>query len=338
MNHLTAPNQPKINDRKRGSIHSNTTPLSIVDFRRFRVSQMVHVISRQSLRAFFLASRPTTWIASCSPVFIGTSLSHQKQGSIFLFTLLFSLFIQIGTNFANDYFDFIKGADSKLRNGPKRATQEGWVAPQAMLRAALLLFVLALLMAIPLMRIAGLWSFFLAIACVVFGIFYTGGPKPLGYLGFGELLVFAFFGPIATCGTTFLQTGGVGLSVFIASLAPGFLSCALLIANNLRDEKSDRAANKRTLVVQMGRLFGSWEYTIAIGLAALIPLILVFLFQAPCRLIVASLILPAAIPSIKKVFRFRDPLELISVLRRSAVLLLLYTVLFCITLCIGNST
>ncbi|HSX10634.1 MAG TPA: 1,4-dihydroxy-2-naphthoate octaprenyltransferase [Chlamydiales bacterium] len=288
--------------------------------------------SPSALKAFFLASRPKTWIAGSSPVFIGAALVARVQWEIFLLTLLFSLLIQIGTNYANDYFDFINGADSKLRNGPKRATQEGWIAPQTMLLATFTAFGCALLFAIPLMRIAGLWSLPLAGACVAFGIFYTGGPK-LGYLGLGELLVLLFFGPIATCGTVFLQIGTFDFPVFLASLAPGLLSCSILIANNLRDENGDRAAGKRTLVVRFGRSFGAAEYAASLILAALIPLILVAFFGAPLRLALASLIALPAIPLIKKAF---SSTELISLLPKSALLLLLYTALFCITLFTGN--
>src|SRR5690606_30109986 len=102
--------------------------------------QPISADSPSAPKAYFLASRPKTWIASCSPVFMGGALAHQIQWPIFLLTLLFSLLIQIGTNFANDYFDFINGADTQLRNGPKRATQAGWIAPHAMLRATLLAF------------------------------------------------------------------------------------------------------------------------------------------------------------------------------------------------------
>lgn len=292
--------------------------------------------SPSALKAYFLASRPKTWIASCSPVLIGTALSSHVEFSIFILTLLFSLLIQIGTNYANDYFDFINGADTKLRNGPKRATMEGWISPKSMLIASLAIFGAASLVATPLMILAGLWSLFLAAACIAFGILYTGGPKPLGYLGLGEFLVFIFFGPVATCGTFFLQTGSVTPAVFIASLAPGLLSCSILIANNLRDEKSDRIAGKHTVVVRMGRLFGSWEYTLSIVFSSLVPLVLVIFYNGPISLCLASFILPAAIPLIKKAFGFRDPLELISVLQGSAMLLLLYTILFCITLLLGN--
>jgi 1,4-dihydroxy-2-naphthoate octaprenyltransferase len=290
-----------------------------------------------ALTAFFLAARPKTWIASVSPVCIGTIMAARIQWGTFVLALLFSLLIQIGTNYANDYFDFVNGADSKLRNGPKRATQEGWVRPASMLIATWLVFALALLIAIPLMAQAGLWSLFLAITCVAFGILYTGGPKPLGYLGLGEPLVFLFFGPVAVCGSYFLQTATCDMAIFAASLAPGFLSCAILIANNLRDEKSDKIAQKWTLVARWGRTFGAWEYTSAIGIAALIPLLLVFVFEAPLIVASTSLILPAAIPWIKKVFTYQDPRELIPVLPGTAMLLLLYTLLFCTTLILGTS-
>ncbi len=285
--------------------------------------------SPSALKAYFFASRPKTWIASLSPVFIGGTLAPNLNIPIFILTLLFSLFIQIGTNFANDYFDFIKGADTHLRCGPKRATLEGWISPQGMLRACFSIFSLAIFIAIPLMIKAGFWSFFLAGTCVLFGFLYTGGPKPLGYLGLGELLVFPFFGPIATCGTYFLQTNTLAWPVFFASLAPGFLSCAILIANNLRDEISDRAAQKWTLIARFGKTFGAIEYTLAILLAAIVPFILVFGFGAKTNLLSASMIAIFAIPDILKVFSFRDPKELLSVLQQSALLLFFYTLFFC---------
>ncbi len=282
-----------------------------------------------ALKAYFLASRPRTWPASICPVLIGTAMAPKIDLPIFFLTLFFSLFIQIGTNYANDYFDFIKGTDNNLRKGPKRASQQGWIAPSSMLIASLLLFACAFLFAIPLMLIAGLWSLPVALLCIAFGILYTGGPKPLGYLGLGEILVFPFFGPIAVCGTYFLQTLSFSPQVLLASLAPGFISCSILIANNLRDEENDRAAKKKTLIVRLGRLFGSWEYTVSILAAALIPLALIYFYSAPVNLIATSFLFFAAIPSIKKAFLFQDPLELIPVLKNSAVLLLLYTLFFC---------
>lgn len=280
-------------------------------------------------QGYFLASRPRTWIASISPVLIGGSLVPQLEPVIFILTLLFSLLIQIGTNFANDYFDFIKGADTAFRKGPKRATLEGLIPPSRMLRASFLVFACALFVAIPLMLIAGLWSFFVAASCVLFGVLYTGGPKPLGYLGFGELLVFPFFGPIATCGTYFLQMKDVTLPVFLAGLAPGFLACALLTANNLRDETTDRIAKKMTLIARFGKTFGKVEYTACILLAILVPLILVLLTKAPIQFLLPSLILFPAIVPISKVFTFQETKELIPVLKQSALLQIVYTLIFC---------
>lgn len=281
-------------------------------------------------QAYFLASRPRTWIASISPVLIGASLVPKLEPFTFTLTLLFSLLIQIGTNFANDYFDFIKGADTPFRKGPKRATLEGLIRPPIMLRASFLTFATALLVAIPLMMMAGFWSFFVAAACVLFGILYTGGPKPLGYLGFGEMLVFPFFGPIATCGTYFLQTKTVTFPVFLAGLAPGFLSCAILIANNLRDETTDRIAKKMTLIARFGKTFGKVEYTSCLLLAMLVPPALVLLTKAPIPFLLPSLILfPAMIP-LAKVFTFEEPQELIVVLKQTAFLQILYTLIFCV--------
>lgn len=284
-------------------------------------------------KAWLLAARPRTWIASISPVLIGTALAMREGAfDLFLFslTLCFGLLIQIGTNFANDAFDFLKGADTTARIGPKRATQQGWISAQTMIRAALLVFFFACLAALPLMIRAGWWSFPLAALCILFGLAYTGGPKPLGYLGLGELLVFFFFGPIAVCGTYFLQTSQLNSLSLLAGCAPGLLSCSLLIANNLRDEKSDRIAGKRTIVVRFGKQFGCWEYTLTILFAALIPAALVFLYQAPKTLLLASSILPLSYPCLKQLFRSQNQLEIIPVLQKSALLLYVYTIFFCV--------
>lgn len=279
--------------------------------------------SPNALKAFFLAARPRTWSASLSPVLIGTALAAREvsiETSIFILTLLFSFSIQIGTNYANDYFDFVNNADTSARIGPKRAVQQGWISPKAMLFAALAAFACAFLFALPLMISVGLWSFPVAALCILLGLLYTGGPKPLGYLGLGELLVLFFFGPVAVLGTYFLQTGGVSASTLLASLPPGLISAAILIANNLRDETTDRLASKRTIVVRFGRRFGSWAYALSLAAAALAA----FLFS---KILIAIFLL--AIPFIKKAFRFGNPAELIAVLQGTSLLLLLYTLFFC---------
>jgi 1,4-dihydroxy-2-naphthoate octaprenyltransferase len=281
------------------------------------------------LKSYWIASRPKTWIASISPVIIGISLSMHEgmfSLSIAILTLFFSLFIQIGTNFVNDAFDFLSGVDTIDRKGPLRATAQGWITPAQMLKASGVVFGLALLFALPLMIQAGLWSFALALICILFGVLYTGGPKPLGYLGLGEPLVFIFFGPIATCGTYFLQTGTVTPLSLLASFAPACLSTAILVTNNLRDETTDRSANKKTLIVRFGKKFGSYEYTALILLASFIPFLLVFQNQMPLKVLLCSLILPFSWPAIKKSFQFKDSLP------TTSFLLFLYTALFFIAL------
>ncbi|MBI5273152.1 MAG: 1,4-dihydroxy-2-naphthoate polyprenyltransferase [Chlamydiia bacterium] len=295
------------------------------------LARISHTDRRKGGLAFFLAARPRTWSASLCPVLIGKAMASQEvavNSFILLFTLLFALSIQIGTNFANDYFDFIKGADTSLRIGPRRAVQQGWVSPSAMLWAAATAFSFALLFALPLILSTFFWSLPAALFCILLGILYTGGPKPLGYLGLGEILVFIFFGPVATLGTYFLQTGTFSFSCAIASIVPGLLSSAILIANNLRDEATDRLAGKNTLIVSFGQRFGKWFYAAVIGCAACVPISLLFL-GLPWKIALSSLSFFAAIPCIHKVFHFQNPAELIAVLQGTSFLLIFYTFFFC---------
>lgn len=291
--------------------------------------------SPSALKALLLASRPKTLAAGLSPVLLGTSMAA-FEGSIdlpiFFLTLFFSLFIQIGTNYANDAFDFKNGADTEERIGPVRATQRGWLSYETMLKASFSSFLLALLAAIPLMMRAGWWSFPLALLSVLFGLLYTGGPKPLGYLGLGEVLVFLFFGPIAAVGAYYLQTTRLSIPILLASLSPGFLSCSILIANNLRDEISDRKAKKNTLVVRWGKRFGAWEYLLSTALAALPPVGLVFFFNYPYRLLLGILPFFFFIPLIRTAFSFKHPAEIIDHLAKSALILLAFTLIFSLLL------
>lgn len=280
--------------------------------------------------AYFLAARPRTWISGIAPVCIGTSMVKQPiDYAVFGLALFFSLLIQIGTNYANDYFDFIKGADTPSRIGPARATASGWITPSDMKRATVFVFLSAVLVALPLMFRVGMWSLLIVCVCVLFGVLYTGGPKPLGYLGLGEILVLLFFGPVACLGSYFLQTHSLDVPPLIASLAPGFLSTGTLVANNLRDYEEDAKAGKKTLIVRFGRKFGGWEYGCCVVLAGFVPLLL--FSQSSWLSIAPMLILPLSIPLIRTGFLFEHPKELLSVLQRNSLLLLLYTVLFCLT-------
>lgn len=286
----------------------------------------ISLASPSVLKSFFLASRPKTWSASACPVFIGTAFAAKEgpiEGIVFILTLLFSLFIQIGANYANDYFDFLKGADTAARAGPKRAVQQGWISPQSMRSATGLVFILAVIVALPLLLASGLWSFLAAAICVLSGVLYTGGPKPLGYLGLGELLVFIFFGPVAVLGTYFLQRGEVNRTVCLASLGPGCLSTAILIVNNLRDAATDCIAKKKTIVVRFGAAFGRTLYMLTICIAALLPVFLVGSVKTNA-IFSASFILLLFAPWAQVLRSDYQP-----ALQRTSTALLLYTLCFC---------
>jgi 1,4-dihydroxy-2-naphthoate octaprenyltransferase len=214
-----------------------------------------------------MAMRPKTWIASISPVLLGASLAVYEGlfSSFFLFvmTLCFALFIQIGTNLSNDVHDHLKGADSfRDPASPVRVVEQGLLSPRAVALASWFFFVGACICGLPLIQHAGLWSSPLVFLSLFFGYFYTAGPFPIAYLGLGEIFVLPFFGILPTLGTYYLQTKTTPLSLVILGLIPGLLSSAILVANNLRDARSDALANKKTLIVRFGIRFGMWEYLI----------------------------------------------------------------------------
>jgi len=280
-----------------------------------------------ALEKWVLAARPKTWIAGVSPVCIGASFAMHSY-LLFGATLLFALCIQIGTNFANDYFDFLKGADTSERMGPKRAVQQGWIAPASMLQATKITFGIAFLLAIPLILSAGIWSLGIVFLSILCGVLYTGGPKPLGYLGLGELFVLIFFGPVATFGAYYVQAHAFHMPVFIAGFAPGLFSTALIVANNLRDAATDKIAKKNTLVVRFGTLFGKLEYTFFIGAPFVIPCILIACYDASFNLLSAAFLFPIAAQLIKKAWRAQKGEEYIPLLGGSSFLFACYTVLF----------
>ena len=222
-------------------------------------------------------ARPKTLLAAVGPVLMGAALAFEADGFqlwAVLAALCAALFIQIGTNFANDYFDHYQGADTEARKGPQRALQAGAVTPKQMLGAAILMFVLALVLCGYLFYVAGWPILLLGLVSVGCGFWYTAGPLSLAYTGLADLFAFAFFGPIAVAGTFYVQTLELPLYVVLAGMGPGAFSLALLTINNLRDVDEDREANKRTLAVRFGRNFARAEYLYAMLLAVFIPIFL----------------------------------------------------------------
>lgn len=261
-------------------------------------------MARSQLQVWTLAARPKTLPAATAPVLIGTAMAHTGGGVHWpsaIAAMLGALLIQIGTNFANDYFDFKKGTDTGERLGPLRVTQSGLVTPEAMKRATTLVFALAILIGWYLVWRGGWPIVIIGLLSVLFGVLYTGGPYPLGYNGLGELFVLIFFGPVAVGGTYYVQTLDIDWAVIISGLAPGLFSVAILTVNNLRDLDSDCATGKRTLAVRFGRQFSLHEYNWSLLMACTVPLVLGLLFHGhPLALLAALTVIPS-IAAMRKV-------------------------------------
>lgn len=208
------------------------------------------------LKEYFEALRPKTLTAALVPVMVGTAIAPQSLSDIHKLLLLSvlgaALLIQIGTNLVNDACDYVKGADTDERLGPKRLIQKGMATPKMLLMAGTAAFALAALFSIPLITTGGP-LFGLLIAVSIFsGYLYTAGPFPIAYIGLGEVFVLTFFGPVLTGSAYYFQTGYFSLEAFLAGLQVGFLATALIAINNLRDHEQDRKAGKKTVAVRFG--------------------------------------------------------------------------------------
>ena len=209
-------------------------------------------------KSVFIAIRPKTLSASITPVLVGSAIafnSSQFNLRIFFLTIFSAIFIQIGTNFANDVYDFINGADNDERVGPTRAVQANLISVNAMKYLTIIAFSLSIICGLPLVIKGGYPILLIGILSILSGYAYTGGPYPLGYNGWGDIFVFIFFGPIAVCGTFFLQLGYVSIESIVSGIVMGCLSVTLLCINNIRDVDTDRNVGKRTIAVRFGVMF-----------------------------------------------------------------------------------
>ena len=210
------------------------------------------------VKSILIAIRPKTLSASIAPVLVGSSIAFNSSHfnmQIFFLTFFSAIFIQIGTNFANDVYDFINGADNDERIGPTRAVQANLISIRAMKYLTIISFSLSVICGLPLVIQGGYPILLVGILSIISGYAYTGGPYPLGYNGWGDIFVFIFFGPIAVCGTFFLQLGYVSVESIISGIIMGCLSVTLLCINNIRDVETDRNVGKRTIAVRFGVMF-----------------------------------------------------------------------------------
>ena len=285
------------------------------------------------LRIWFLAARPKTLPAGIAPVLLGTAMAYGDgvhHWPTALVALIGSLAIQVGTNLSNDYFDYKKGADTAARIGPTRITQSGMAAPGTVITAAGLAFGVAVLASMWLIARAGWPVAVIAVASLAAGFFYTAGPRPLGYLGLGELFVLIFFGPVAVGGTYYVQSLEINLAVVLSGVAAGLFSAAILAVNNLRDIPTDRAAGKRTLAVRFGQTFARREYYLLIMLGSLTPVVIYALIHDHLRILWSSGVALLALPCIETVFQSEDGPSLNRVLAQTGCLLLIYSLIFAI--------
>ena len=240
-------------------------------------------------KAWLMAARPQTLPAAAAPVIVGTGLAVSE--GVFaplpaLLAFVGAALIQIGTNFANDYYDAVKGADTDDREGFTRVTQSGLISPARVKLATIVTFGLAILVGTYLVYVGGVPILVIGLVSVLCGWAYTGGPYPLGYHGLGDLFVFVFFGLVAVTGTYYVQAaavlaeplttsvpaGTVPTAAIVASLPIAGLSTAIIVVNNVRDRETDVAAGKRTLAVRLGYRWSRVEYVALLGLAYVTPL------------------------------------------------------------------
>lgn len=280
-----------------------------------------------------MAARPKTLPAGAMPVIMGAALAWRDgvfHAPAFLCALAGALLIQIATNYANDYFDFVKGADDAERVGPARATAAGLVTPGQMRVAAAIVLLLALVPGAWLIHRGGWPILAIGVFSLAFAVLYTGGPYPLAYLGLGDLFVLIFFGPVAVAGTYYVQALEVTPTALAAGLAPGLLSTAILTVNNLRDIDGDRRAGKRTLAVRFGTGFARWEYAVCVAGAILgVPPLLAFMAGGHWTALIACVAIAPGVFAIRAVWT-RAGAALNPMLAGTGKLLVIFTLLFAI--------
>lgn len=282
-------------------------------------------------QAWVLASRPKTLPAAVVPVLVGSTVAA-ADGAFeplpAVIALVCALLIQIGTNLANDYFDFIKGADSEHRIGPIRVTQSGLIPPATVRNAMIGVFALTFVLGLYLVSVGGWPILLIGVASLFCAVIYTAGPYPLAYVGLGDVFVFLFFGIVAVTGTYYVQALQWSTEALIASIPVGAISTAILVVNNYRDIDTDRVANKRTMAVRLGRSGTRLEFRLLMLLAFAVPLLQLLRSGFNAWLLLPLLSAPFALRVLRVMERTTDGTELNGALAGTGQLLAIYGVLY----------
>ncbi len=284
------------------------------------------------LDMWILASRPKTLLAAVVPVVTGTSIvSYETKVNIIAagIALICSVLIQVGTNFVNDLYDFLSGADNDTRKGPTRALASGLITINEMKGAIIFVFTTTLILGLYLVYISSWITLLIGLLSIFAGIAYTAGPYPLAYNGLGDVFVFLFFGIIGTVGTYYVQLVHISTLVLWASIPVGALITNILVVNNYRDIDEDRMVGKNTLAVKMGRRFTRYQYLIFMVLSYLILFVVYFTYNQRLYIFLPFITLPLAVKLIKMIFSYKGK-ELNKTLELTAKLSAFYGFLFAI--------
>src|SRR5829696_8997191 len=267
-------------------------------------TDMTGAATPSALRIWLMAARPKTLPVGLAPVLVGTALAATAdvfEPLRFAAALLGALFIQVGANLSNDYSDARRGADTEDRLGPVRVTAGGLVPPRQVLIATYVTFGLAILCGVYLIAVAGWQLLLVGAASILAGVLYTGGPRPYGYEGLGEVFVFLFFGVVAVTGTFFAQVERLEWEALVLAVPVGLLASAILVVNNVRDLETDRRAGKRTLAVRLGRDRARGLYVVMVAGAFVTAQLPWLLGSLSPWLALALLAIPLALPVIRTV-------------------------------------
>jgi len=281
-------------------------------------------------RVWYLAARPKTLPAGIVPVLVGGGIAYGDgyfRLLSFLAALIGGVAIQIGTNYANDLFDFTKQTDNVERIGPLRVTQAGLATPRQTAIATAVAFILAITAGSYLIYRAGWPVVVIGLISIACGLLYTAGPMALAYLGLGDVFVLIFFGPVALAGTYYVQAHQISAPVILAGIPFGMISTAILTVNNLRDVDSDKKGDKKTLAVRFGRAFAQREYLFMMTVPVLVAVLLAIVTGRTFLLLIIFF-LPFTISAIRTVFSTTDGERLNETLAVSGRLLILYGALF----------
>jgi 1,4-dihydroxy-2-naphthoate octaprenyltransferase len=282
------------------------------------------------VRIWLMAARVRTLPASVAPVLVGTALAgfaHVFHPLRFLAALIGAVFIQVGTNLSNDYSDARRGADAEDRLGPVRVTAGGLVPPRRVLVATYVSFGVAVLAGIYLIVVAGWQLLLVGAASILAGVLYTGGPRPYGYEGLGEVFVFLFFGIVAVAGSYFVQVKHLSWEAFALAVPVGLIAAAILVVNNIRDIESDRRAAKRTLPVRLGRERTRVMFAAIVYLAYLLAPVTWIFGPLTAWLLLTWLTLPLAAAITRTVRNHADGPSLNQALAQTGMLQLAFCVL-----------